>query len=66
MSPASSVKRGHSLPVTDTCHDVANVSAVASTTRYYLSADITKGANDILLTGTRAVGVLVVSGGPSG
>jgi hypothetical protein len=63
-SPAASVKRGHSLSVTDTVTNVANVSAVASTTRYYLSTDITKSTNDILLTGTRAVGALV-AGGPS-
>jgi hypothetical protein len=61
---ASSVKRGHALAVTDTVTNVANVSAVASTTRYYLSMDITKSANDILLTGARAVGTLV-AGGPS-
>ena len=40
--------------------------APASTTRYYLSIDPAKGAGDILLTGSRAVGALAPSGASKG
>ena len=60
---ASTVKRGHTLPVSDSVKNVANVSAGASTTRYYLSKDTTVGG-DVLLTGSRSVPSLG-SGGTS-
>jgi hypothetical protein len=42
------------------------VSAGASTTRYYLSKDVFRGAGDLLLTGSRAVAALGPLGSVSG
>ena len=39
------------------------MTAVASTTRYYLSAAPQKGSGSILLTGSRSVPILAASGG---
>ena len=60
------VQRGHSFSVTDTVQNLGSVSAAASTNRYYLSLDDFKGAGDILLLGTRSVGVLQASGTSTG
>ena len=64
--PPSSVQRGHSFSVTDTVQNSGSVSAAASTTRYYLSLDNSKGAGDILLLGSRSVGILQASGASTG
>mgnify|MGYP003694616675 CR=1 FL=1 len=42
------------------------MSAGASTTRYYLSKDVFRGAGDLLLTGSRAVVALGPLGSASG
>jgi subtilase family serine protease len=54
-SPPATKARGTSFPVTDTVRNVGTVPSVASSTRYYLSLDAMKSANDVLLTGSRAV-----------
>jgi subtilase family serine protease len=65
-SPPSSIQRGHSFSVTDTVANTQPVSAGASTTRYYLSQDVFRGAGDLLLTGSRAVVALAPLGSASG
>jgi len=65
-SPPSSIQRGHSFSVTDTVANTQPVSAGASTTRYYLSKDVFRGAGDLLLTGSRAVVALGPLGSASG
>ena len=60
--PPLSVQRGHSFSVTDIVQNLGSVSAAATTTRYYLSLDRFKGAGDILLLGSRSVGILQASG----
>ena len=52
--PPASATAGSSFSVNDTVQNSGAVSAAASTTRYYLSLDTTKGS-DRLLTGTRSV-----------
>jgi hypothetical protein len=54
-SPPATKARGTSFPVMDTVRNVGTVPSVASSTRYYLSLDAMKSANDVLLTGSRAV-----------
>jgi len=55
MTPASPVGApGTTFSVTDTTQNFGAASG-PSTTRYYLSLDVTKNAGDTLLTGTRAV-----------
>src|SRR4030095_14034420 len=44
-----------SFSVTDTVANTQPVSAGASTTRYYLSKDVFRGAGDLLLTGSPAL-----------
>jgi CARDB len=57
---------GGSFSVRDTVQNVSPVSAPDSTTRYYLSIDLAKGAGDVLLTGSRAVAALAPSGASTG
>jgi parallel beta-helix repeat protein len=57
--PPASARLASSFPVTDTVLNQGNAPAGASTTRYYLSLDATKGSTDQLLTGSRAVPALV-------
>ena len=64
-APAS-VQRGYVFSMTDTVQNLGSVSASTSTTRYYLSTDVLKGVGDILLTGSRPVGVLASSSTSSG
>jgi subtilase family serine protease len=52
--------------VTDTVKNAGTVTAGASTTRYYLSSGTQKGANDVLLTGTRSVSSLTAGQSSSG
>ena len=54
-APPATKKRGTTFPVTDTVQNLGAVSSGASTTRYYLSLDAVKSANDRLLTASRAV-----------
>ena len=64
--PPLSVQRGHSFSVTDIVQNLGSVSAAATTTRYYLSLDLFKGAGDIALLGSRSVGILQASGTSTG
>jgi subtilase family serine protease len=63
--PQGPLIQGNSFAVTDTVKNQGNVAAIASTARYYLSADKAKGGGDILLTGSRAVPALQAGGPPS-
>ena len=53
-----------SFAVTDTARNQGVLTAGASTTRYYLSADAQKGADDKLLTGARSVAALAAGACP--
>ena len=64
--PPSAVQRGHAFSMSDTVQNFGSVAAGASTTRYYLSRDTAKGAGDILLAGSRAVGALGASATSNG
>ena len=58
MTPASPVRApGTTFSVTDTTQNFGSASG-PSTTRYYLSLDVTKNAGDTLLTGSRSVPAL--------
>ena len=54
-NPPGAAAPGGSFSVTDTVGNQGNAAAGVSTTRYYLSLDVKKGAADTLLTGSRAV-----------
>jgi len=57
-NPPATVQRGHSFLAGDTTINDNAVDAGPTTTRYYLSADVVRGAGDILLTGGRQIGPL--------
>ena len=65
-NPPATVLQGGSFSVTDTVQNQGSVGAGASTTRYYLSPDTTKGAGDTLLTGTRSVPALAAGATSNG
>jgi hypothetical protein len=65
-NPPATVTQGGSFSVTDTVQDNGSVGAGASTTRYYLSLDMTKSGGDVLLTGTRAVPALAAGATSTG
>jgi subtilase family serine protease len=65
-APPATKARGTGFPVTDTAHNLGGVASGASTTRYYLSLDAVKSANDTLLTGSRSVPGLAAGGSQSG
>ena len=55
-TPTRAVGPGAGITITDTVRNSsATVGAAASTTRYYLSANVTKDAGDLRLTGARNV-----------
>ena len=54
-NPPAAVTPGTTFTITAPVQNPSPVTAAASTVRYYLSADVSKGAGDILLTGTRSV-----------
>jgi hypothetical protein len=64
FEPPVRAKPGDKFLVTDVAANGGPVIAAASTTRYDLSKDGTKGPGDILLTGTRPVPALNPSGQP--
>jgi hypothetical protein len=64
--PPATAIRGQKFSVSDTVANHGTIPTVASVTRYYLSADAVKGAGDVLLMGTRAIGGLDPSGSSSG
>jgi subtilase family serine protease len=53
--PPVAVPVGTGFAVTDTALNQGTGIAAISTTRYYLSADTSKGSSDLLLTGSRSV-----------
>jgi hypothetical protein len=53
--PPQTAKIGSAFSITDTAGNAGVLAASASTTRYYLSKDGSKGAGDTVLKGTRAV-----------
>ena len=57
-NPPAAARRGTTFTVTDTVTNIGALASVASTTRYYLSRDQSKGAGDILLGGARFVPAL--------
>jgi len=57
-NPPVAARPGTSFAVTDTARNQGILAAGASTTRYYLSTDALRSANDVLMTGTRAVPAL--------
>jgi hypothetical protein len=56
--PPASANPGNRITVSDAVKNFGLVDAGTSTTRYYLSTDTVKSANDIRLTGSRAVPAL--------
>ena len=60
-NPPGTATRGTGFAVTDTVVNRGVASALATTTRYYLSIDRLRNAGDVLLTGTRAVPALAPS-----
>ena len=65
-NPPTSKARGASFTATDTTTNRGTVTAAATSTRYYLSLNTTKGAGDVLLTGIRAVPQLAADLASSG
>src|SRR5262249_62192514 len=54
-TPPAAARPGSGFAITDTVKNQGVLTAGASTTRYYLSADVVRGADDQLLAGSRAV-----------
>ena len=65
-SPPASAVPGASFSLTDTVLNAGALTAGASTTRYYLSADAVKSAEDLLMSGSRSVPILASGGLSSG
>ena len=63
---ATEARLGGTFTITDTVGNQGNVLAGASTTRYYLSFDTLRSADDLLLAGTRPVTSLVPGGTSAG
>jgi CARDB len=61
-NPPASRARGQSFSLDATVQNIGNLTAPASTSRYYLSLDQTKGPGDQLLTGATAVGAIADGG----
>jgi len=57
-NPPAEARRGTTFTVTDTVKNIGALVSTASTTRYYLSMDQSKGAGDILLGGARSIPAL--------
>jgi subtilase family serine protease len=57
-APPATAAPGTSFKVTDTVQNVSIISSGSSTTRYYLSLDGEKSADDVLITATRFVASL--------
>jgi subtilase family serine protease len=64
--PPALAAPGTSFAVSDATTNRGAVPAGPSTTRFYLSADATKGAGDLRLTGTRAVADLAAAATSTG
>jgi subtilase family serine protease/subtilisin family serine protease len=57
-NPPATAFTGATFTVTDTTANSGSTTTPGSTTRYYLSTDMTKSVNDTLLSGSRAVPAL--------
>ena len=67
-NPPATLLVSATMSVTDTTINAGTATAPASVTRYLLSLDTVRGAGDILLSGSRAIGALnagVSSSGPA-
>ena len=64
--PPATAPVGSIISITDTAMNQGNAGAGASTTRYYLSVNTSKGTGDILLTGTRDVPALAAGESSTG
>jgi hypothetical protein len=64
--PPAAVTQGGNFSVTDTAENQGVAGAGPSTTRFYASLNMTKGASDVLLTGSRGVPALGVGGSSTG
>ena len=65
-NPPADLAIGATFTITDTVSNQGNVSAGASTTRYYFSLDAIRSAADVLLPGTRSVPTLSPGANSSG
>ena len=65
-NPPASASPGDSFSATDTVVNQGNAQAGVSTTRYRLSVDTKKSANDLLLAGTRAIPTLAAQASSMG
>ena len=66
VSNPASAAPGASFSVSDTVKNQGGATAVASTTRYYLSLDNAKSSGDVLLVGSRSVPSLAAGQTSSG
>jgi subtilase family serine protease len=64
--PPATKARGGKFQVTDTVQNVGAAESKGSTTRYYLSLDAVKGADDTVLPGSRSVPAVAAGGSNSG
>jgi subtilase family serine protease len=65
-NPPAQTAPGRTFSMSDTVVNQGQASAAASSTRYYFSLDPLKNAGDMLLTGTRAVPLLVAGATATG
>ena len=61
-APPATSRPGGRFTLNSTVHNQGNIDATASSLRFYLSIDTSKGAGDVLLTGNRAIPILVPGG----
>jgi hypothetical protein len=60
QNPASSIQSGGQISVADTTKNFGPGATPQTVTRYYLSLNTTRGAGDVLLSGSRGVPALTV------
>jgi subtilase family serine protease len=65
-NPPATSAPGATFSITDTTQNASAVAATASTTRYYLSFDAAKSAEDIQMTSSRYVGSLAAGAASTG
>jgi aqualysin 1 len=65
-NPPGTAAPGTAFTIVDTVQNASPIDAGASTTRYYLSQDSTRGADDVAITITRTVEALVAGASSSG
>lgn len=58
--PPPDLSPGMTFTVTDSVRNIGDIGVSSTSTRYYLSADAVKSAEDVLLTGARSVSSLAV------